>query len=344
LQFLGGAETNGGKFSITGGTGADTLTGGSGADTVDGGAGIDIITGGVGADRLTGGADADTFIFTAVAQSSGVNVDTITDFATSADKLQFTLDYNAQVVGVVVNATVTTAAAGITDSQASLTGERGQYIYDTTNSKLYVNVNNDNLITALDYTVNLNAATVAANSILTGNMNFVITGGSGGDTITAGGGADTITGGAGADAINGGAGADVFVVGLGASVARTAHALTDAAIVANDTITFGNGLDIITGFTTTVDDIDVTNANTAPTALLGVDPTGNNLTANTTYYLSGTYVAATGVFTVVANGTAGSSTLLLTHAVAGDASAATQTSWVLLTGVVSTSVVAGDFI
>jgi Ca2+-binding RTX toxin-like protein len=256
FTFNGTTSETDGFLSITGSSGADVITGAGAADTISGGTGADVITGGNGADRLTGGADADTFIFTAVAQSGGVNVDTITDFATSADKLQFTLDYSGQTVGVVVNATVTTAAAGITDSQASLTGERGQYIYDTTNSKLYVNVNNDNLITALDYTVNVNAATVAANSILTGNMNFVITGGSGVDTITAGGGADNINGGADADVITGGAGADTITGGTGAdTIALGTDTAADRVIFAGGSGTAGTvarvgtlGVDVITGF------------------------------------------------------------------------------------------------
>ena len=40
LTWDGSAETDGGKFNITGGVGNDTLTGGSGDDTISGGAGV----------------------------------------------------------------------------------------------------------------------------------------------------------------------------------------------------------------------------------------------------------------------------------------------------------------
>ena len=344
LLWNGAAEADG-KFSITGGSGADSLTGGTLVDTISGGAGDDVITGGSGADALAGGIGADTFVYASVAQSNGTNTDTITDFVTTSDKLQVTLNYGSLTNALDIKAErASTGVAGTTLAQDALSGQRGQYIYDTTGSALYINFNADNLLTTADYKIGINAASTAINSIAVNDINFVITGGTNADVIVAGGGADTITGASGADAITGGAGADVFVTALGASVARTAFVLTDAGIAVGNTITFGNGLDIINDFTTTVDDIDVTTAATAPTALLAVDPTGFNLTANTTYYLSGTFVAATGVFTVTANAAAGSSTLLLTHAVAGDADAATQTSWVLLAGVVSTSVVQGDFI
>ena len=46
LKFIGSAETDGGKFNITGGIGVDTITGGDGDDTIIGGAGADIMNGG----------------------------------------------------------------------------------------------------------------------------------------------------------------------------------------------------------------------------------------------------------------------------------------------------------
>ena len=53
LTFNGTLETNG-KFSVTGGAGADSITGGSGADTIAGGLGNDAINGGAGADIING--------------------------------------------------------------------------------------------------------------------------------------------------------------------------------------------------------------------------------------------------------------------------------------------------
>ncbi len=195
---------------ITGSGIADSFIGGAKSDTINGGVGADTITGGLGADSLSGGVDADIFVYTLVTQSNSSNTDTITDFTVGADKLNITLDYNAQSTALDINATVQTARAGTALIQDNLSGARGQATYDTTGSALYINVNNDNLLTTADYKININPASTAANSILTGDINFIITGGSNADVIVAGG-ADTITGGAGADAITGGAGADVFV-------------------------------------------------------------------------------------------------------------------------------------
>ena len=196
---------------FTGSAVADSFIGGEKADTINGGVGADTITGGLGADSLSGGVDADTFVYTLVTQSNSSNTDTITDFTVGTDKLNITLDYNAQSTALDINATVQTARAGTALIQDNLSGARGQAIYDTTGSALYINVNNDNLLTTADYKININPASTAANSIVSGDINFIITGGSNADVIVAGGGADTITGGAGADAITGGAGADVFV-------------------------------------------------------------------------------------------------------------------------------------
>jgi hypothetical protein len=74
---------------ITGSSADDTLNGDDGAnDVLSGGAGADSIKGLEGADTLTGGTGADIFLFTDN-DSSGTEVDAITDFAISADKLDF---------------------------------------------------------------------------------------------------------------------------------------------------------------------------------------------------------------------------------------------------------------
>lgn len=58
LTFNGTLEANG-KFSVTGGAGADVITGGSGVDTIAGGLGNDTINGGAGIDNINGGNDSD---------------------------------------------------------------------------------------------------------------------------------------------------------------------------------------------------------------------------------------------------------------------------------------------
>ncbi|AUN33076.1 beta strand repeat-containing protein [Niveispirillum cyanobacteriorum] len=229
-----------GADSLTGGSGADSLTGGSGADTILGGIGDDTIVGGAGVDSLSGGTGSDLFVFTAVANSSGTTLDTVTDFVSGTDKFQFALDYSSSAGGVQVNAGVITSGVdGLAAAQSSLSGERGQVIYDTANSRLYVNVNNDNLITSLDYAVNVNAGSTAASTIAAADVLFSITGGSGNDTITGHSTIDTIVGGDGNDIITGGIGADNLTGGAGDDTvsyadvtSATSHSLTHLSGVA----------------------------------------------------------------------------------------------------------------
>lgn len=171
---------------------------------------------------------------------------------------------------------------------------------------------------------------------------IVITGGVGAEIIVGTSIADSITGAAGADNLTGGTGADVFAFAQADSVARTAHTLTDGGIVNTNTITFGNSLDIITGFVSGTDTINVATAG-APASAMAVDPTTNNLVANSTHQLLGTFTG--NVFTVNSAATAGTvnvAVLVLTDAVAADFGAASQTSFVLLMGIAA--VAAGDFV
>jgi Ca2+-binding RTX toxin-like protein len=257
FTFNGNAAETDGYLSITGSSGADVITGAGAADTISGGTGADVITGGVGADSLTGGGGADIFVYSAVAQSNGTAVDTITDFVSATDELRVTLDYSSLTSSQTINATILTAVTSLSDAQSSLSGERGQYVYDTTNSKLYINFNADNLITSLDYSVGITAASTPANTIADGDLNFSILGGTAADVITAGGGVDTINGGAGADIITGGAGVDI--------ITTTGDAAADRFI----TGTLAADADEITGFVTGSDILDLSAALTAVTLTIG---------------------------------------------------------------------------
>jgi len=253
-------------LSITGGGGADTIIGGQVADTISGGTGADVITGGLGADSLTGGLGADTFVYALVTESNGTNTDTVTDFVSGTDKLQVTLNYSTLVTSLDINAVRTGAGvAGSSAAQDTLSGQRGQYVYDTTGSSLFINFNADNLLTTADYKININPASTASASIVDGDVNFVITGGTAADVIVAGGGADNIDGGAGADNINGGAGIDTITGGTGADTI-TGGAGNDSIILGSEAATVdtlitlvgsastltavstANGTDSVTGF------------------------------------------------------------------------------------------------
>ena len=109
-----------------------------------------MLTGGNGSDTITGGAAGDSFVYTAVTQSTGTARDSITDFLSGADSFSITLDESLATRDLTFDATLQAAAAGTTLVQAGLSGSLGQAIYDTTNSRLIVNTNNDNLVTTLD--------------------------------------------------------------------------------------------------------------------------------------------------------------------------------------------------
>ena len=112
---------------IEGGDAADTITGSAGADVINAGAGADALTGGAGADALTGGAGADSFVYAAVANSAAsvsanttVTFDTISDFATTSDKINLAAINTAltgagAATGITVT-TLTTGAASLNDT------------------------------------------------------------------------------------------------------------------------------------------------------------------------------------------------------------------------------------
>ncbi|WP_245454630.1 VCBS domain-containing protein [Bradyrhizobium sp. RP6] len=79
-----------GNDTIKGNDGDDTIFGGSGNDTINGNNGADTITGGFGADQLTGSNGNDRFAYLFVADSNTNQFDTITDFASGADKIDLT--------------------------------------------------------------------------------------------------------------------------------------------------------------------------------------------------------------------------------------------------------------
>ena len=97
---------------LTGDGGANRLDGRDGNDTLTGGGGNDTLVGGVGADELTGGAGADRFIFSALAQSTGLETDTLFDFSRlEGDRIDLSaIDANATLAGNQAFAFVGTGA------------------------------------------------------------------------------------------------------------------------------------------------------------------------------------------------------------------------------------------
>jgi Ca2+-binding RTX toxin-like protein len=192
--------------------------------------------------------------------------------------------------------------------------------------------------------------------LIGGDAAETFTGGDGIDTISAGGGndvidagaeADTISGGAGADTLTGGAGADIFT-GFSSedqSVVASAHTFADP-IADTNTITFATGsagsVDVITDFVSGTDKLDVTNADTAPTNLIGVASTGA-LVDGSGYILYGSYVETTGVFTAATGYDATNSNDALFVEGDGTETAITETDYVVLLDL-NQALVSTDFI
>ncbi len=165
--------------TITTGAGADVVVGSDFADTISVGNGGNTVTGGLGGDDITLGDgvtedDVDTIVFNGVAESQGVNVDTITGFQVA---VQATEDINSDTVvdaddvindildfsGVVATGTssyageangygavLTTLQAGGTDSLAVL---------DTSTNTLYWDVNADGQLDNNDMAIELAGVT-----------------------------------------------------------------------------------------------------------------------------------------------------------------------------------------
>lgn len=261
-------------ITITGGIGGDTITGTDAklsgttilGDTINGGNGADIIDGSLGADTITGGAGADVFTYNVVADSAGDYVDEVTDFLDGTDTFVLTIDRSAVTTGSTITASVTIGKASKSAAVESLTGIPGQAIYVTDTGHLYVNANNDALLTSLDYKIKVNAGATALKTFdytNDDNIKWTLTGGTGGDTITGSGLADIIDGGNGADTLSGGGGADTITGGTGVDIINGG---TGADIISDtgggaDVISSDAGADIITiTDTTAVDTIILADA------------------------------------------------------------------------------------
>jgi Ca2+-binding RTX toxin-like protein len=214
----------------------------------------------------------------------------------------------------------------------------GELVTNSAAVKTLTSIENITLADGINYVVGSDSANV-------------INGGSGADTIDGGNGADTIDAGAGADSVTltettANQAVDALTQTAGDSVVATAKSASmadDTAIAATDTITFGNGVDVITGFNpgASGDTIDVGTAGAAITGIAaGVE---DAMTASKTLFFSGSYNASTGVFTIAADGT-GADTMIADTTDAGDRDIMASDSIVILVGVDSDDLHADNFI
>jgi len=253
---------------------ADNLAGSS----VFGGQGADTITTGVmGASFLNGNLDNDTVTVTGNSAGSTLRGGQGTD----------SINVNANIVSSLI--------AGDNDADTFASGVVGNALTGTT---VQGNAGND--------TVNFAGQTGSALTLRGGADNDTVTAGTLNDTVFGDNGNDSLTGGTGNDTISTGAGTDTVL--SEATTAQTATSLTAAAIAAGNTITFGNGIDVVTDFATATDRMNTTNT-TAIATMIGIATAAGFAIDSLMVSASGTFTAATGVFTFAADN-AGPDTLI----------------------------------
>jgi len=134
----------------------------------------------------------------------------------------------------------------------------------------------------------------------------------------------------------------VFAVGSGVTATASGVSGGTATIFdLGETLTFGTGADVISGFTAgTGGDIIKGFQAVLPTAGLSLAAGATTgFAEGTTYYLSGAYVQATGVFTIAANGSGADTLIIFGHATANTV----NVDQVVLVGVNSGNLVAANF-
>ena len=149
----------GGNDVLLGYTGKDTLDGGIGNDYLAGNLGNDSIIGGADNDTLIGGSGSDKFVFNVTASST--NVDTITDFTVSDDKIQLskTVFKGFSAVGSISD---TSFLSGAGKTSAMTTAQK--LIYDSSSGKLYYDADGSGKIAAIQIALIGNKADLTSSS------------------------------------------------------------------------------------------------------------------------------------------------------------------------------------
>lgn len=196
---------------IIGSAFADTIVGSSGDNILDGGTGINILLGGAGNDRLIVGAGAD-----------GTTVDGGADFDTLVVTGSVSLGGLTGIEAIELQSgavlTLTGAQFNTLAPGTALSGT-GSITIDMAPGDLELNAQNLSVAPGsnVSFTINgssggdaIKGSIKAVNTILGGDGDDQIRGGSLSDTIDGGNGDDKIIGARGADILTGGAGADQF--------------------------------------------------------------------------------------------------------------------------------------
>ena len=232
--YGGGSGTN----QLLGNDGNDQIFAGSGGDFIGGGAGRDTIRGAEGADTIYGGLGDDNL-------AGGAGNDLI--FGSAGANIIWAGLGNDTVQGGNGNDTISGSAGrnqllGNDGDDLIFAGTGGDFIGGGAGNDTVRGGNGADTI----------YGGLGADDLAGGAGNDVIFGSAGANTLWGGLGNDTIHGGTGRDVMNGGPGADVFVF------ASAAH------------IGIGLGRDVISGFTSGADRIDLSALNTQFNGTAGV--------------------------------------------------------------------------
>ena len=245
------------------------------------------------------------------------------------------------------NSIAVLTAAAATD--LVLTGASALEITAFTSSAALTNIDASAMTGA--FVMGAAGAATGATSLKGGAGADTLLGNAGADVIIGNAGIDSIAGGAGGDDMTGGAGADIFTIAPGTtntagSVAASATSLT-ATIATGDTMTFGNGVDIIRDFVSGTDQLKVSDATATlegvlPTALIGA--TAGDIAEDTVHGSKGTFVESTGVFTL--NTTGNDYLLTINDGTNADDVLSTNTNVIILIGsaTAAANVVAADLV
>jgi hypothetical protein len=158
LDVTNVAFAPGSDVTLSTGSGDDMVTGGDHDDTIEVGAGDDIINGSAGADTIRLGEGRDTVVYTALAQSNATAADTIYGFVSDNDIV------NVSGLGA-------TRFGGAQNSfdlaQGALAGGGViSAVFDTSTSRLWVDMNGDGTLDGNDFRVTLDGIqSVTANDV-----------------------------------------------------------------------------------------------------------------------------------------------------------------------------------
>lgn len=208
-----------GDDNLNGALGADELLGEDGADQLFGGSTGDVLRGGEGADRLDGGSEGDTlfggagadvFLYPTQTSSPSSTPDTIRDFVSGEDRIDF-------------------SGAGVTEISVIRAGA-SSFIFATTQTGA-MQIGVDGAVNGSDFDGLLSAT--------------YLVGGAAGDTLIGSTRSDPIQGGAGDDVIIGGLGADALYGEAGADTFRYRAAAESNASAYDSLFGFQTGLDTV---------------------------------------------------------------------------------------------------